>query len=478
MQHITVHAPQETFQQKLLAAVERQQMLAPGDRVLVALSGGQDSLALIHCLNALREDLGITLHAGHLHHGMRGEEADADLEFLEGFCEGLAVPLSSERVSVPDLARECGISIEEAGRGARYEFLREAAAANACNRIALGHTATDRAETVLMNILRGAGLDGLRGIPAVNEDIIRPLILITRDETAAYCERHGLAPRLDRTNLDADSHLRNRIRLRLLPLIAEEYAPGVEAALLRLAQAAEEELRWTEPTVEGALEKARELDADGAALKLTSLVALPDGLLTRVLRRWLSEVAGSLAGLTMGHVQELLALVRAGRTGARLHLPFEVHVERGYNHLVVTRAGAGSENGRTWQVALRAPGRVSLPEGGELTAELGGPPDDLRRTPADEAYLDLEAAGQELLVRGWQEGDRISPLGMGGSKKLQDIFTDAKVARQERPRVPVVLNTKGEVLWVAGLCVSQAAAIGPQTARCVHLVWKRSRGAT
>ena len=461
------------FDDRVLGAVLGHAMIAPGDRVLVAVSGGQDSLALLHCLHGLRGALGITLFAAHLHHGMRGEEADADVAFVEDFCAGLVVPLSVERMSVPGLARERGISIEEAGREARREFLGEVAQREGCRRIAVGHTATDRAETVLMNILRGAGLDGLRGIRPVSGSVIRPLILLTRDATAAYCAAHGLEPRLDRTNLDADAYLRSRVRLRLLPLIAEQYAPGVEGALVRLAEAAEAELAWTEELVDEAFASSREAVDEGIALRLERLARMPEGLRRRVLRRALHELRGDLRGFAMCHVEALVDLVHGGETGAECRLPFEVCGQREYNRLVLLARRPSGGEAEDWQVSLPVPGSVSLPHGGRMTATLQPPPADFAAVTSDEAFLAAEAAGDGLVVRAWRDGDRIAPLGMDGSRKLQDLFVDARVPRRERRRIPVVLNGRGQVLWVGGQCVSREGAVEGGDCVCVHLTWER-----
>ncbi len=468
-------APPTSFEQKLIAAVERYEMLASGDRVLIALSGGQDSLALLHCLHALAPDLGVELAAGHLHHGMRGAEADADEECLRELCESLPVPFFSDRVCVPDLARERGISVEEAGRAARYEFLRGVAAREGFTKLALGHTATDRAETVLMNILRGSGLEGLRGIPPVNGEIIRPLILLTREETGAYCNQHGLEPRLDRTNLDTDAYLRNRLRLKLVPQIQEEYAPGVMPALLRLAEAVEQELQWTQPQVQDAFDGARSGTECGLGLKLEALQELPEGLLARVLRRGIHDLAGSLAGFTSAHVAALVGLVRDGETGNCVDLPFEIRAERGYNLLTLTASRPVAEEPDDWEIVLIPPGVVHLPVGGMLSGRFSPLPANPQAAGPCEAYLDADIVGEALVVRNWRKGERICPLGMKGSKKLQDVFVDAKVARRERVRTPVVLTSTGEILWVAGVCVSRVAALTPETARCIHLSWARAR---
>jgi tRNA(Ile)-lysidine synthase len=438
----------------------------------VAVSGGQDSLALLHCLHDLREELGVALHVAHLHHGIRGEEADDDAGFVTESCAGLGIPIEVGHASVPDLAREHQQSLEQAGREARRAFLRETACAHACSKIALGHTATDRAETVVMNILRGTGLEGLRGIPPVNGSTIRPLILATREQTAAYCATHDLHPRLDRTNLDTDAHLRNRIRLQLIPLLDVEYAPGIRDALLRLADTATAELAWTETLVEEAFAGAASRSGDVLCLRLAALADMPRGLLGRVLRRALSDMAGALTGFELAHIEVLADLAQHGRTGAELSLPFELRARREYNALVLEPARRDDSQLQGWEVTLVIPGEALLPTGGHLRAELVSCPDVGQAVlSASDAFLDLCATGPALTVRSWRHGDCIAPLGMAGTKKLQDVFVDEKVPRGQRHRIPVVTNSAGDVLWVAGLCLSRLAAVSRGGQASVCLQW-------
>ena len=456
---------------KLIAAVERHGMLSPGDRVLLALSGGQDSLALLHGLRRLAPELGISLEAAHLHHGIRGDEADEDQRFLEALCEEWSVPLAVARADVPAVAERDGISLEQAGRAERYAFLRRVAAERDCTRIAVAHTATDRAETVLLHILRGSGLDGLRGIPAVNGEIIRPLIEVTREETARYCSEHGLQPRHDRTNEDTEAHLRNRVRLELLPLLARDYTPGIEDCLLRLAKVVEAELDWTREAEDAAYSGLAEENQGGVGLRLEPLGEMPEGLARRMVRRAMAQVAGSLEGFTLRHVDAVLGLATHGRTGSRIELPGGYRAERGYDRLLLVRQCAMGEEPGPWEVALPIPGAIALPSGGKVCAENAPVPGDPRTCGPCEAYLDAAAIGPRLSVRSRRPGDRIAPVGMTGSRKLQDVMVDRKIPRQERDRVPVVLNSRGEIVWVGGCGVSRAGAIRPGSGAAVHLQW-------
>ncbi len=219
---------------RVLEAIERYRLLDGAGSVLVGVSGGQDSVALLHTLRQLRPELGLA--ALHMHHGMRGERADRDAACVEGLCATLGVECVVRLRDLPLEMAESGLNAEQVGRLARYEEYEKVARAHGFDRIATGHTGTDRAETLLLNLFRGAGLRGLSSIPPRRGSIVRPLILATRDETAEYCRRHNLPTCTDESNLDPDYARRNLIRLRLMPIIAEHF-PGAERALMRACEA-------------------------------------------------------------------------------------------------------------------------------------------------------------------------------------------------------------------------------------------------
>lgn len=446
-------------------------MVDRGEAVLVAVSGGQDSLALLHVLRDLQEEIGVSLRVAHLDHRIRGEKSAADARFVQELCSQWDVPCQVGVCDVPKQAAEEGTSMEQAARRARYEFLRETAAKHGCHKIALGHTASDRAETVLLNLLRGTGLKGLRGIPAVNGQVIRPLILVRREETATYCTACGLQFRLDETNLDVEGNLRNRVRLQLLPLLRQNYAPHIDESLQRLADAVCGELQWTEELVAEAYATAT-AQGEGLQLRLQRLQQLPCGLRNRVLMRALEELLGDLTGIGARHIAALEGLVLGGKVGAEVRLPFEVWAKRGYNKLVIGRGVQAASPLQPWEVALPIPGRARLPCGGVLDVRVEPPPVDVKAAGPGEAFLCLRAGEAGLVVRSWREGDRMQPLGMCGHRKLQDLFVDAKVPRDERWLRPVVADGRGQIVWVAGLRIAEQAALQPGDTECLHLLWR------
>lgn len=442
-------------------SVSRSGVLREGEALLVAVSGGQDSVALLLALAELRGPLGLQLTVGHVNHGLRGPESDEDEQFVRELAEELGL---QALVARPQVER----ASEEGAREARFAALRELAREAGAERIALGHTASDRAETVLMNVLRGSGLEGLAAMPGVSGDLVRPLLGVTRGQTAAYCEAKGVRPRTDSTNRD-ESILRNRVRQSLLPLLEREYQPQVSEALQRLAAIAEAELEWTRPLVREALEALVRSRDDGLTLGLAGLRALASGLGNRVLREAVGEVRGDLRNVTADHLRALEFLVAEGRTGARTELP-GLWAERTAD-AVVLRGGA-RRTARSFEASLAVPGEARLPDAGILIAARVGPAgecDPAARGPFC-AQLDAAVVGSRLVLRNPRPGDRWTPLGMQGTKKLQDFLVDKKIPRAEREGIVVVATTQGEIVWLVGHRISEGAKVTARTEQVAELV--------
>lgn len=442
---------------RILQAEARYGLLAGARRVLVALSGGQDSVALLHALLTMPE-VTAEIAALHVHHGMRGAEADADERAVQALCAELGVECFLARRDVPAEAAAAGVGVELAGRRARYEECERVAGDQGYDRIATAHTGTDRAETLLLNVLRGAGLRGLAGIPPRRGRIVRPLICATRAETEEYCRRHDLPIRTDATNLDPEHARRNALRLTIMPLIEEQF-PGAEAALLRACEAVEEELAWTEPLVERKAAEFAVVVADGQVdVHLEGLEELPTGLLHRVLMSALEQTRGDLDAIGREHVERLAELALSGATGATVELPGPWRARREYDWLHLEAAAPEREPLADEEAALPVPGLAVLcARGVAVRAEPGNAPDDLTTGGPLVAWIDAGAAARGLVLRNVRPGDRFVPLGMSGSKKLQDLFVDDQVPRRERARAAVVTDADGTILWVVGHRLAEPA---------------------
>ncbi|HHY94800.1 MAG TPA: tRNA lysidine(34) synthetase TilS [Firmicutes bacterium] len=473
--------------QRIADYVCRHRMFEPGQGVVVAVSGGSDSVALLHLLSRLQETYGLQLHVAHLHHGLRGEEADEDLRFVAELASSLGIPFSWRRVDVADRARRDRVGVEEAGRAARYEFLEETADRVGAQRVALGHTRDDQAETVLMRLLRGSGIDGLAGIPPVRGRIVRPLLVAGREELQEYCRQQGLGWRVDFTNMDP-AFFRNRIRHELLPFLEERFSRTVRATLAETAEVLRPDVTWLRQQTEEALAAVARPRPGGLDIDAEALRALPPALGRRVIRAAVGQVKYRGRQLGARHVQAVLDMLDLGRDG-EVHLPggvvavlqdYRLSVQR-----VAAGAGAGAAAGATgfrygWQV----PGEVEVPEAGlclhghVIPEETGvrcaiagsgrepgwgtGGEQDRGSELAWRALLDYNKAGAQLLVRSWQPGDRFYPLGMEAAKKLQDFFVDAKVAREQRQRIPLVLSGD-EIVWVVGYRIDHRFRVTPAT---------------
>lgn len=452
------------------SALAHYDMLSPGDRVLAAVSGGPDSVALLHFLRRIGPEAGIALHVAHLHHGLRGKDADDDAEFVRSLAQRLGLPASLGAADTLSLKAEQGGSVQEAARRARYAFLEATARSAGANKIALGHNEDDQAETILLNLLRGTGPKGLTGMPPVRLPYIRPLIETSRAEILAYCEREGLAFREDPSNLKTD-YLRNRIRHKLLPLLESEYHPGVRRSLLRLARLLSDDASIAEEAAELSWrDTVSSHTGERTIFSRPVFEALPAALQRRLLRKAIEAASGDLMGVSFGTIEGILASFRE-------RLPFEhtlpgglAHVAGDSGFLKVARSVNLPEIA-PFAYPLAVPGVAVIPETGQkITARyLPESPAAFPLPESGEAVLDADRLRGPLTVRNRRAGDRMQPLGMQGSKKLHDLFIDRKIPRSERPRLAVVAD-EGKIVWVAGIALSELVKV---TGRTQRWLWVR-----
>lgn len=446
-------------------------LLSPGDHVLAAVSGGPDSLALLHALHSLRIDFGLgSLSAAHFNHGLRGQEADDDAAFVAGFCAARGIACFVEKADIAFEAAQAHTSVQQAARTARYAFFARAAQQCGANKVAMGHTQDDQIETVLLHILRGTGLDGLRGIPPRRGIYVRPLLSVTRAQVEDYCAAYALAPRRDSSNQDSSHYTRNRIRRELLPLLVRDYHPGTRSSLLRLSQIASADADFLQShaqTVLGEVMLAENSSTACLTLSRTKLRALHPALLRHVLRAALTQVRGTTESITHQHWEQICNAVLVQEQtawGLTTPTPF-CHVGVHADRVMVTRQEDHAPPAAcSYSAMLSAGGRAELPGsdrhvGAELSATLPLPPPTGEQADFDAHQVHLPS----LHVRFWQPGDRIAPRGMAGhTKKVQDIFTDAKVPRPQRSQVPIVADREG-LLWVTGLSAAERARVTQAT---------------
>ena len=442
-----------SVESRVLRTMRKHDLLPLGGRVLVALSGGPDSVALLHILRTLeRRGVLVVAGAAHLNHQLRGAEADADEAFCGDLAAASGIRFVAGRSDVAALARESGRSVEDAARVARYRFLNDTATALDAAAIAVGHSRDDQAETFLLRLIRGAGAAGLAGIRPRADRVIRPLIDISRAELRQYAAAHGLEFREDTSNADLRIP-RNRVRHELLPHL-ERFSPVIAATLARAAGLARDDEEFLDKL---AIESAASivlLESDGVAVDIAGLTALAPALASRVARKALSAAAPDRF-IGFQHIDDLLDLARRGAEGAAVTLPGVSATRRGPRIVFGLVADAPFSN--SFRFPLSIPGEVAVP-GWALSAVRV---DDLSgvETPAgrgDTAVVAATLLHEPLAVRTRRRGDTFRPLGMGGrGRKLQDFLVDRKIARDERDSLPLVVDGNDRIVWVVGQSVAE-----------------------
>lgn len=466
--------------EKVAMTVGRHGMLSDGDGVVVAVSGGPDSLALLHILCELRDKhypkLG--LHAGHLHHGMRGAAADDDAEFVRAQCEQLGLPCSVEHADVPRLAREQRVGEEVAGREARYEFLTRLARSLGAGRIATGHHADDQAETILMRVMRGAGPRGMGGIPYTREiegandiRVVRPLLDCRRDEIETFLCDRGLQPRLDVTNLST-KYLRNRVRARMLPALDEAMGADLRRGLCAMAAEAQrlQARAWAIASDLEQVHRVRVIDRF-VETEMEWLRAIPQSFRPELIRRWMRAAGMFRRALDRSHYERIGEVIDAG--DGTVTLPGKVIACCSEGSFILCLAQDG-DLGKGFDVQLAVPGVTPVaPLGVRLEATILDAVGETllasaRRDNRYEEILDFERLELPLMARFPRPGDRIQPLGAPGRRKLQDILTDERVPRWRRSRV-LVVTMQDEPIWVVGVRLSHGVRVTERTRRGLRL---------
>ncbi len=497
--------------------IRRYDLLQRGEAVVVGVSGGPDSLCLLHLLHALAGEMALRLHVAHLNHGLRGAEADADAEFVAGYAAALGLPYTIGRAAVAALAEAGRLSLEEAARQARYRFLAEVARSVGAETIAVGHNADDQAETVLMHFLRGSGLSGLRGmLPKtplgeyrLGEDaaaapvsgshlpyIVRPLLAIPRREIALYCAEHGLQPRFDLSNEDT-TFFRNRLRHELLPIL-ERYNPAIREILTHTAAVLAGDHQIVHSAIEDAWSRYARVyptpEGGEVYFDLPAWRALPLGLQRGLLRAAIHRLRANLRNINWEHVERAVWLCREGTTGQKATLAAGLEVEIGYRALRVGPEGSppaapdwfiphpgphprplpqnwgrGRGGGGPLLAGPRpllVPGRTDLGEGWRaeiIAADRRVVPAGLTAADPWTAFLDARAVGAELTLRPRLPGDRFQPQGMAGHHmKLNEFMINVKLPKALRERWPLLVGAGG-IAWVCGLRVAAWAAVTAHT---------------
>ena len=450
--------------EKVRETIEKYEMFPQGARIVVGVSAGPDSTALLHLLFRLKSQYNLHLWAAYLDHQIRGREVEKEIVYIREFTSKLKIPIIVSSFNVPLLVKKEKLSLEEAARIARYKFLNEVAHKVKAGLIAVGHTASDQVETFLMQLLRSCGVQGLCGIPPVRGKIIRPLIKIFREEIIKYCQEYNLHFCIDSSNKEV-VFLRNKIRLQLIPYL-RRYNPQIEKNILKVNEILREENKYLEKETERVFKSLVKEDKEEVSLDEEGFSSLPIALKRRVIRRAIFQIKGDLRGIQFTHIDSFLKLEKNGGC-KKISLPGNLILQREYGKLSVKRKKSKEEFFTPQKLVL--PGETNLPELGlKLKAEIIYERPLSFSERRDEVYLDYDKLKNFLILRKRLKGDRFWPLGMQGSKKIKNFFIDLKIPRKERDRIPLLVD-KERIVWIVGYRLDDYFKVTKNTRRILKI---------
>lgn len=456
------------FKEKVEELIKKENLIDPGMRVVVGVSGGADSVALLSVLRELAPSFSMELHVAHLNHLLRDEAGD-DAAFVQRLARSLGVPVTLGYARVSNLARKNKLSIEEAGRWARYRFLRYAAQRVGASRIAVGHHSGDQVETVIFNFLRGAGPAGIAGIPVCNRGVVRPLLGVTREEIENYCSSRGLTWCTDVTNLTTD-YQRNRIRVELLPYLRQFFNPQVDRAVTQMAEIISEEDKIMAHLAAFLLKEITVEEQGELRVSLDEFLSLPLALQRRLLRKVIRRQGGRLRDFGYQNYNDCLSYLEVSRSGGELHLPHGWRLIKGSGYFTLKKFRPKEGFAPGVYRILKVPGETEIPELAlSISAEV------MPYEGYSQRFLDFLAKNYQvgfdydkiqlpIYVRTRRAGDRIRPFGMQGTKKIKKLFNDLKVPPHQRDCVSLVVSDEDdEIYWVVGYRRGAAAPVTEET---------------
>ncbi len=473
----SVSSTEQQMLRTMTATIESHRMLENGDAVLVAVSGGPDSMALLNLLLQLAAARSLHLGIAHINHQLRGRSAESDATFVRNIAKKYHLPFYVETADVGAHQKRHGLSPEEAARQIRYRLLVQIAVQRGYVKIAVGHHRSDNAELVLMRILQGSGPRGISGIPPVRQvqshalKLVRPLINIEKDDIVAYLTEKNIDAVQDQSNRD-ERFLRNRIRGKLLPLLQSEYNTNIIDSLNRLAAISRSEENWIEELITTAFKKVVIAESpQNITLSIPRLAKLHPAVIGRTFRKAIDKIKGNLRRITFQHINAAMALISDSSQPKFLHFPDQILVRRNGDTLSFSRQNHALRHRSyvskafEYRYTIFAPGSLYIKEADarmRFSLEMGMQPPDFSNTGQSVAFFDMNSVGFPLIIRNLRTGDRFKPLGMQGTQKVKDFFINNKLNRASRDRCPLVL-WDDKIIWVAGYRIAEDAKITDST---------------
>lgn len=451
---------------KFKETIRRWNMLKKNDRVIVACSGGPDSVALLYLLNQIKEKYNLKLFVAHINHKLRGKESDKDEKFVKSLAQQLNLRYYAKSFDIKRIAKIEKLSIEECARKVRYDYLNKLASRIKANKIALGHNADDQAETVLMRLIRGAGGLGLSGIPAVSGKMIRPLLDLKREKIEEFLKGNKLLFRIDSSNLRRD-YLRNRIRLELLPYLKKNYNPKIIETLNRTSSILSAQKDYLINETSKIFDKITKRDEKKISLDLGKLFNYDLSLRREIVRLAIEKIGGGVFRANFETVEKILDLAREKKNGRRIYINKSLLAEASSAHLNLHQVEKKKRALPIVFPGITSSIKFDLRLDSEIIAKRnlkGKPYSDDPMT----ALLDWEKLKPPFVLRIAKTGDRFKPLGMKGSKSIKDFLTDLKVPRYEKERV-LVLTSAGKIAWIPGYRIGDGFKVTESTKKVLKI---------
>jgi tRNA(Ile)-lysidine synthase len=461
----------KVLSKKVMKYIKEQSMFVVGDKVIVAFSGGPDSTCLLYMLNEHKDELGITLFGAHLNHCLRGIESDKDEEYAKKICEDLNIGFYSKKVDVNTIAEQNNLSCEMAGRKARYDFFEELRVKLSASKIALAHNANDQAETILMRIMRGTGMEGLIGIKPVRDKIfVRPVLNLSRIEIEKYCEENSISPRIDKSNLET-IYARNKVRLDLIPYMEENFNKDIIKTLNRLSDIVKVDNDYLESISTKQFKIHCEI-GEQRVIIYNSAFALHEAIVSRIIRSALFEVRNNLYNIEKIHISNIIDLQKH-ETGKTTMLPQNIIVENCYGDIHIHIKEISYNNTdlvNNNEYDLNVNGEKFIHSLNKVVSIHTISKLDFNEVKTNDytKYFDYDKIENPIILRYRKDGDKFMPLGMSGNKKLKDLLMDLKIPKAERNEIPLICFGE-DIAWVVGHRVSEKFKISKDTKNILQI---------
>ncbi|MGL5642170.1 MAG: tRNA lysidine(34) synthetase TilS [Paraclostridium sp.] len=457
---------------RVRGTIDKYNLLQKGDKIVLGLSGGPDSVCLLHVLKQLESEYDISIYAAHLNHQIRGIEAQKDVMYISRLCDSLGVKLFVKSINVPAYCKENGLSIEEGARKLRYEMFYEIKQKTKSSKIAIGHNLNDQAETILMRMMRGTGLQGLRGIEYKRDDtIIRPILDIERSSIEKYCDEHELNPRIDSTNLE-NIYTRNKIRLELIPYMQDNFNNNVIESICRMGNNLKLDSEYIEQEgINKFNEVAKLNNNEEVEISLDKYIDLHKAIKSRIIRNSIKYILGDTNFVDQKHIEDIIDLEEENKINKKLVLPRGLFVYRNKDSILLTNKEITYEE---IEFCYKVPkeGVIKIKELGVFVETKVVSIERFNSMKVDKSSkgFDLDKFKGGIFVRNRKSGDKIKLA--AGSKKLKNLFIDLKIPREARSKIPVLVDDN-EVVCVGDYKVSENYKIDANTKEVLKITFKK-----